>query len=149
MASSPSEYDVLQQSATALIKGLHQMILARQDALARGDMELAAQLAAEIQAAAQTYNGYVQRLNEIEGPSASLQFLSRVGDVVIEGVKAGATVALDATTNLAKAAGETASAAVKPLISAALPFVLVLGGLLVAVVFAAGKSGALRLRKVA
>ena len=137
-----SQYDVLQASATAVIRGIHLLILEREKARERGDQAKVAEYTAAIQSNGQLYNGYVQRLLEIEGPSSTFKFLDRAGDTIISGVKAGATFVLGLPAAAANAAG-------KGLADLLLPLLVPVGLLLVLAIFVAGKSGALRVTKAA
>ena len=134
-----TEYEILQASATAVIQAIHRDILARQAALNAKDAAGAAFYQAEIQKLGRAYNGYVQRLFELEGPSSTFKFLDRVGDTIIDGVKAGATFAINAPAAAAKAVGQG-------LAGLLLPVLVPVGLLLVLAIFVAGKSGALRLK---
>jgi len=137
-----SQYAVLQASASAIIKGIHLAILEREKARAAGDQAAVAFLTNEIQTSGQVYNGYVQRLLELEGPNSTYRFLDRVGDTIISGVKAGATFVVNAPAAAAKAAGQG-------LAGLLLPVLVPVGLLLVLAIFVAGKSGALRVTKAA
>ena len=134
-----SSYQQLQDAASALIPVLHGLIVQRQAALTANDTAEAARLAVLIQARAQEYNGYVDALRQIEGPTSTMRFLDRVGDVVIQGVQSGATIALQVPGAIGSAVGRGAANLLLPL---AIPVAL----LLLAGIWLAGRSGALRVK---
>lgn len=101
--------DDLQAQLTQLGKSLHALIVSRQYALNTGQTEAANQLAVQIQNTAQAYNNIVTELRQIEGPSTALAMLDKVGDVIIGGIKTGATVTLTAAGQVVSAAGSTAA----------------------------------------
>lgn len=138
------ESDLLQAEASRLIKVLHDLAVARQAAISSGQQQAADQFAERIRQVTTAYNNIVQRLHEIEGPSGALKFLDRVGDVVISGVRAGASGALDIAGDVAAGVGQAAGRAVAGL---TLPVIIPVGLLLVLLVWAAGKSGLLRVRR--
>jgi hypothetical protein len=139
--ASPSynEIENLEAQATALIQELKREVRLLVAARQAGDLAAVDAWRKQIAIVGASYNAVVQRLRELEGPSSSMLFLDRVGDVVISGVKAGASFTLEATEAVAGAAGRAVAAAALPVF---VPLVLGAGLLL----WLAGKSGALRVR---
>ena len=126
---------------------LHALALARGLALAVGDLADADHDAQAMKVVGASYNSYVSQIAAVEGPSNTLLFLDHVGDVAIEGAKAGATGVMDALTGLVTGAGDAAGKGIAALLKPLIPVFLVVAGAVVLLVFVAGKSGAVRITK--
>lgn len=139
MASATSEYDVLQASFLGVVKGIHATAVARQEAIAAKDQVRVSALTDQINRNIEVANGYIARLREIEGPSSTLQFLDKAGDVVVQTAETIARYTGEAVSAVGGVAGKTIAGAL-------LPWLIPVGLLLVALVYAAGKGGAVRLK---
>ena len=132
-ASSVAD-QTLSAQAAAQAKVIHQQLIGLQAARDAGDLYQAQQYQIGYNASVDAYNTLVQELQQLEGPNAVWVTLAKLPDVASAGLDHAVNDALDKLSGVAKGVG----------LYVLLPIV----GLALALIWVAGKSGAVQVRKV-
>ncbi len=133
-AAQTQEAQQLSSQAAQQAVNIHAMLVKLQAAKAAGDMYAAGQWRIAYNTAVDAYNGLVRTLRELEGPGSTWLFLAKLPDLASAGLDKAIQDAID---KLKRAAKGLALYVVLPVVALAL-----------ALIWVAGRSGAVQIRKV-